>query len=209
MVITGAKCDLPASKMDPTEPVFYTINIVKVNKQLQILTGNFNITRRYGPVFVDVRVYQYKNATKNLVFKLEHISCHNPFLYQCLKFSNTLHDNKCFFEPGYFVVKSLDLNKCKSLISKSFTTDGKLLRIVGPYIVGPLETKTPLKMQGADMFILDHRTGRWTNEEPAGRELRKTFNITHLRLRRSIKKKFDINKVMYTYFPPVNSVIKM
>ncbi|KAL4720600.1 hypothetical protein ACJJTC_003642 [Scirpophaga incertulas] len=46
-------------------------------------------------------------------------------------------------------------------------TFDRLLRIVGPYIVGPLETKTPLKMQVPTCLFLN---GQNTNEEPAGRE---------------------------------------
>ncbi|KAL4703601.1 hypothetical protein ACJJTC_006778 [Scirpophaga incertulas] len=46
-------------------------------------------------------------------------------------------------------------------------TFDRLLRIFGPYIVGPLETKTPLKMQVPTCLFLN---GRNTNEEPAGRE---------------------------------------
>ncbi|KAL4717508.1 hypothetical protein ACJJTC_000657 [Scirpophaga incertulas] len=46
-------------------------------------------------------------------------------------------------------------------------TFDRLWRIVGPYIVGPLETKTPLKMQVPTCLFLN---GRNTNEEPAGRE---------------------------------------
>ncbi|KAL4706178.1 hypothetical protein ACJJTC_015046 [Scirpophaga incertulas] len=111
--------------MDPTEPVLYTFNMTKVNEHLEVLNGSFNTTRRVGPVFYAVRVYKYKSATRRLVFQLDHISCHNPFMHQFEKVSKRSLDSKCFYGPDYYALKSVHISSFKWLISKSFTTGGK------------------------------------------------------------------------------------
>ncbi|KAL4706179.1 hypothetical protein ACJJTC_015047 [Scirpophaga incertulas] len=110
--------------MHITKPVQSLVKVVKVNRKLAVISASINVTRRFGPVYLSARAYQYNNVMKHLVFRLDRVSCHNPILYQFAKIANATFDSKCFLEPGNFVVKSLDVNNYQWFLSKSITTAG-------------------------------------------------------------------------------------